>query len=669
MISFKELLNQIKSENIIPFSFNFSGKPASLKLLNTSENTNGKYKKLKIAYKLQEADLMVYLIINTFGTDDVMEFSFMLSAKKNIDNLISNVKIADLAIDSKKQAIKFYGSTGGFWDLDRKFPPKSLKFYEKELAVGKSYKLDSDFTARSSNSQLPLWLIAEESEGLWLAPQWSGMWEFVVINKETKILVSYGIPSLSFKMYQSEEKKLPLFSLGRYSGNEEDGFNALRRAIRTYYTPNINGKKPIPLVKWNNIQGHPSWHTEENLYREVDKASEVGCEAFILDANWNSSPFDNRRWFIKALENWEYSKERFPQGIEKFADYVHKKNMRYGFWFEPRLVKHSPIVKQFSDIFLEPDWNKINSPNFGKSVGELECDCFANHYLLDLSKKNAQEWLLEVMEKFILEYKADWLWYDFNTHPRPIYWDYHEEEDRKGLMELGFYQGLYKVLDIIHKKYPNVWINTTASGGRCIDLAMIRSSHSIWVDDEPYFDDIRRNFISSLNRFLPSNFIESSLFIADEAKKELFVPEGVKKPICGNEHFLTQFGGVFQLGQGLIFFSENELKDTAYYISKYKAYRSYIEKDYYELFPFPQSDDVWDGWQFHDPDTDSGIVVLFRLNNSKELSKKVKLKKLDENKLYNYSFLAGGAEMKGNKNTIDITFNTDNDKAALIFYK
>ena len=51
------------------------------------------------------------------------------------------------------------------------------------------------------------------------------------------------------------------------------------------------------------------------------------------------------------------------------------------------------------------------------------------------------------------------------------------------------------------------------------------------------------------------------------------------------------------------------------HLEVYRSIRPFLSQDYYHLFPPPRSLAEWDGWQFHDPETDEGFVLLFRVQS------------------------------------------------------
>lgn len=548
-----------------------------------------------------------------------------LHAEENIAEPITSLSFCSIEYPMEAhEECRLHGISGGFSEgASARFPPKALRYSSDSLAVGGALDYDSDPSGRSSNTRIPIWLVAGAHAGIAVGPEWSGTWSVTVRRDDTRVTLGIRLPHFHARLAQGEEVALPEVDIIPYEGSHEDGFNALRRFTLNHLLPALeNGRPPLPPVLFQGLSGMEAYQTEENLYREAERAARIGCEAFVLDAGWYQSPHavsgnspegssKDESWFT-SLGDWKPHPERFPHGFDRFSAFVKEKGMRLGLWLEPRVNKAAAQFAEVQDVLLAPDTRRIHGPDspfdtFSRAMFDL---C-----LIDLGSVKGQNYFYETMGSLIERWGADFLWFDFNTMPRTIYWDTLEEPDRTGLMELRFYRGLYATLDRILRDYPGTWIETCASGGRCIDFGMLRRSHSIWISDFSAFeatgqttdDDILRNFKSSLNRFVPAACIQSAIFIPPRyhASDELY----------GEVHYLRQLAGALQFGQGLCLWKDADIEQAAKHAAVFKDIRPLLEGDFFELAPLPLTKDAWDGWQFHDSAARQGILVLFRLDS------------------------------------------------------
>ena len=86
-----------------------------------------------------------------------------------------------------------------------------------------------------------------------------------------------------------------------------------------------------------------------------------------------------------------------------------------------------------------------------------------------------------------------------------------------------------------------------------------------------------------------------------------------------------------------------ELLRQAY--SEHDLADKYFYADYYQLTEWTKTLDRWNGWEFFDPETNTGIAYMFRHNTTTSSSTVVHLKGLDENTTYRIYDLDGLVNM------------------------
>jgi hypothetical protein len=663
----------LASEGWIPVSFNIGERKARLRRVSSRERHGTRQFITEIELREEIEPLSVILTVEENTADSYCRVSIKLRAEQQIAKLIGGLSILDLSLSDAGQAVNhLYGITGGFTeDRGTHTPTAALKPWTRTVPVGHVVEIDSDRSGRSSNSQVPLWVYAGPRGGYWFGPEWSGCWRMRINRESERTSVQVCLPTFNFAMQAGEQLQLPAAAFGYYRGDLEQGLNSLRATILWRFLPKHDGRAPAPKVVFQGYAGLPKYQTEEVLYQEVDRAAEVGCEAFVLDAGWNQPP-NTTKW-LEWLGHWQPDPQRFPLGFERFAKHVHDQGMKLGLWIEPRAATSSPAYKNNADLYLLPSSAAISSAakfwteqaNFEglspetilnglKSLNE-------NKGLLNLGRKEARTLLLSQLEG-LLSLGADWIWFDLNTDPRLTIWDFHEKPDRKGLLELEFYQGLYEVFDTLLERHPQVWIESCSAGGRMIDLGMLRRSHSIWVCDTAS-DEVGRSCRRGANSLLPAATIQTGLFLNEAI---LFAPPPKPVALGGSHRLLTSFGGVFQFGQGLCFWSEADIKEAKRYVQAYKEHRAHLSKDFYNLLPSAASVTSWDAWQYHDPVADAGILLLFRMSEDAEREKNIAPKGLKSLTKYKWSTVLGGTTISSTDRELRVAM--DSPGAALVQY-
>ena len=244
-------------------------------------------------------------------------------------------------------------------------------------------------------------------------------------------------------------------------------------------------------------------------------------------------------------------------------------------------------------------------------------------YLLNLLLPEAQDLFFAQFAEMIDKFNCTRIWFDYNTAARQSHWNLHEDADRQGLLELGFYQGLYAVFDRTRKAYPGVWIEGCASGGRMIDLGSLTRVQSYWINDDSESDVHNRRLRLGANHFIPAHYIQNA-----------FLPIGCTDgpphgaPIkIDPQRLLTYFNGVLQFGQGVAFWDEASLSLATAMVDVYKLNRHLMDplaSNYYRLFDAPDPNPVHIphadttkhvGWVYESTQARVGILYLMRQEN------------------------------------------------------
>ncbi len=74
---------------------------------------------------------------------------------------------------------------------------------------------------------------------------------------------------------------------------------------------------------------------------------------------------------------------------------------------------------------------------------------------------------------------------DFNFEPLSR-WQANDTPDRQGISEIEHVEGYLAFFDELRKRFPNLLIDTCASGGRRLDLETLRRAVPLWRSDYPY---------------------------------------------------------------------------------------------------------------------------------------------------------------------------------------
>lgn len=216
-----------------------------------------------------------------------------------------------------------------------------------------------------------------------------------------------------------------------FDGTPESGAAAFQRyllADAAHHNP-----KTIP-VEFNTWFYDFEQLNESELLRQLDAAAGLGCEAFTVDAGWYGRL--NGDWSLQVGDWREKTDGAFYGKMREFADKVREKGLIFGVWIEPeRLSPNAPEVTQHPDWFL-PAVSGFLSP--------------------DLQREEVAQYTFNTICEIIDRYGAGWVKIDFNHALR---------RDPRGRAHMGYLRRLWRMMDELRAKYPDVIFEGCSSGG------------------------------------------------------------------------------------------------------------------------------------------------------------------------------------------------------------
>lgn len=505
-------------------------------------------------------------------------------------------------------------SGGGLYDSF--YPPRTFAIRKNSFSpsvpnVGK-VELTTD-GGRSSNKDLPFWFVHNEEhhEGLFAAFGWTGQWgALVMCDPGADALTLKGrIPEVNICLEPGEKLEGPSVLVGLYQGALADGSNQLRRLIRDEFTPKLAGQQFLPMAMYDHWFDVGEDFDEALLKKLADAAAEVGQEYFLLDAAWYAGAIaDNAGGFSAGLGNWnQVDTTKLPNGLAAVAQHVRAKGLKFGLWFEPeRVAAGSWLAKEHPDWILW-DHGKMTSAWSWMIENNPEMKWLDRRYgLLDYSRVEVQEWARAMMDRYLSEHDIRYVRHDFNLEPLP-YWEANETADRKGALQMRHIRGLYAVIDWLRARHPNTVFEGCASGGRRIDLETARRFHTFLISDHVADPAIMRFHLFGINHFLPGNYHWVAYTLPTPLQKQ-FEPDDLGAQ--------SLFGGAFGASGRVDRWSGEMRAFMRRHVEVWKTLRRYLIEDYYPLTAQPDSLTSWSGWQFHDPQDQSGFMQTFRTDTA-----------------------------------------------------
>lgn len=468
--------------------------------------------------------------------------------------------------------------------------------FRVSLAHGEEYRF-APKGGRPTDRAWPYYNLESPStgRGLIVVIGWSGQWSscFRGLDKNHAVNITAGQELTHFKLLPGEEVRTPLSTLMFYSGDRVRSQNLWRRWMMAHNMPRPGGRLPEPMLpaytgRWFAEMAEA---TEETQNAFIDRYVEEGIKLdyWWMDAGWY--PCDTSWW---KTGTWEPDAKRFPHGLRAVCDHAHANGMKTLVWFEPERVH--------PDTWLwkeRPKWLLSSAEN--------------NNRLLDLGNPAALKWLINHVSRTIREQGIDLYRQDFNFEPLS-YWRANDAADRQGITEIRHVEGYLAYWTALRKRFPDMLIDSCASGGRRNDLETMRLSVPLHKTDYNY-DDLptKQAFHHTLSSWLPYY----GAYVLPVDTVDVYAFRSSLAPMTMLTYDLRQRDIDWQQLKQL---TEEWRRITS---------AGYFYGDYYPLTPYSRDDAQWLAWQFHCPDTGKGLVQAFRRKNSQARTMLFRLVGLD----------------------------------------
>ncbi|MNF76143.1 Alpha-galactosidase [compost metagenome] len=219
-----------------------------------------------------------------------------------------------------------------------------------------------------------------------------------------------------------------------------------------------------------------------------EDAKTLGVDMFLLDDGWFGNKYP-RSGSVSGLGDWQATKTKLPDGIGYLMEKAKETNVKFGIWIEPEMVNEK------SELYEKhPDW-VLSLPNREKSI-------YRTQLVLDLCNPKVQDFVFKVVDDIMQTQSgvAFFKW-DCNRMMTSAFSSYLKNQQSHLFIE--YTKGLYKVLDKIKSKYPNLPMMLCAGGGGRVDYGMLNYFTEFWASDNT--DPFDRVFIQwGYSNFYPA---------------------------------------------------------------------------------------------------------------------------------------------------------------------
>jgi alpha-galactosidase len=193
--------------------------------------------------------------------------------------------------------------------------------------------------------------------------------------------------------------------------------------------------------------------TNQMLFVDRYLEEKLPLDYWWMDAGWYVMDSKDHPWGWPCTGTWEVDTRRFPHGLRAISDHARARGVKTIVWFEPERV-------------AQGTWLYTNNPEWllGKD---------GDQKLLNLGRPEVLQWAVDHFSRIIREQGIDLYRQDFNIDPL-AYWRSGDTTDREGMTENHYVTGYLAYWDALLKRFPNLVIDTCASGAHRNDLETLR---------------------------------------------------------------------------------------------------------------------------------------------------------------------------------------------------
>lgn len=225
----------------------------------------------------------------------------------------------------------------------------------------------------------------------------------------------------------------------------------------------------------NNWEATGMNFNADTILRIGKKAAEVGVDMLVLDDGW----FGHRDNDQSSLGDWYVDTRKLPNGLRALAEQIQAMGLKFGLWFEPEMI--SPD----SDCYrAHPDWC-IHVPNRTRSEGR-------NQLVMDLSRPEVCDYIIERLSAILDSAPIAYVKWDYNRNMSEI-GSAGLDAAHQAELPHRYVLGLYRILETLTTRYPQVLFESCSSGGARFDPGMLYYMPQTWCSDET--DAVERAYI------------------------------------------------------------------------------------------------------------------------------------------------------------------------------
>jgi len=370
---------------------------------------------------------------------------------------------------------------------------------EAPIALGQTVSTNARSGVRAGFGSNPAFMLsvgprANETTGHVIggALAWSGAWEISFRRDQANVLELDAGPDTGNGPYTLDPKATlttPKLALTYSASGKGQISRNLHRWARDWQLRDGHMLRPVLLNSW---EGAYFDFNEQTLTDMMDGVHELGGELFVVDDGWFGKGKYARNDDKRGLGDWFLNQEKLPKGLAYLANEAKARDLKFGIWVEPEMANTTSfLIEQHPDWVLREKTRPLRQGRGGTQV------------VLDMSNPAVRDNIYGQLDAMITSTPGlAYIKWDANAdfmNPGSTYLG----SDRQPNIWFDYTTGLYKLLERLRAKYPDIIMKACASGGGRMDYGFLHYADEFWTSDDT--DARQRVFIQwGAGQFYPA---------------------------------------------------------------------------------------------------------------------------------------------------------------------
>lgn len=281
---------------------------------------------------------------------------------------------------------------------------------------------------------------------------------------KTRFVTGINPQSFSWHLAPGESFAAPEAVLA-YSCEGRNGLSqCMHRFVREHIVRGVwkHKDRPVLLNSWEAAYFDID---EEKLVQLAEAARDVGAELLVMDDGW----FGERDDDLRSLGDWEANTRKLPHGLDGLCRKIRALGLDFGIWVEPEMVNVDSNLYR-----AHPDW-ALAIPGRPHSEGR-------HQRVLDLTRPEVQDYIIEAMTRVFSSTDISYVKWDMNRIFSDVY-SAALPAEQQGEVAHRYVLGLYRCLDELTRRFPEILFEGCSAGGNRFDLGILSYCPQIWASD------------------------------------------------------------------------------------------------------------------------------------------------------------------------------------------